>query len=194
MSSDNEVNEDSPIFDPVKLEQLDVSNDYPMEQEDFDKLFNYNCYCDMAHCNKYGFPIVTPMFYVIVDGLIHMSSIQKYRAKVHHLEADPRISVSIHNDGSALRHQKAILVIGRAEVTADEDLKTKVHWAIIDKYWSELTDPDVRKSAFEAVHTPRRAIIKVVPKKIISWDFGKMVEAYTPGVWFGDAYEMVKDL
>ncbi len=194
MASDNEVAEDSPIFDPVKLEQLDVTKDYPMEPDDFQMLYHNNCYCEMAHCNKNGFPIVTPMFYVVIDDEVYMSSIKKYRAKVHHLEDDPRISVSIHNDGAQLRHQKAILIIGRAEVSYEEELKTKVHWAIIDKYWRELTDPEVRENAFKAVHTPLRAIIRVIPKKVISWDFGKMVETYTPGVWFGDAYDIVKDL
>lgn len=194
MADDDAENQDSPVFDPVKLEQLDVTKDYPMEPDDFEKLFNYNCYCEMAHCNKNGFPIVTPMFYVVINGEVYMSSIKKYRAKVHHLEADPRISVSIHNDGSALRHQKAIMIIGRAEVSYEEELKKKVHWAIIDKYWPEITDPKLRESAFTAVHTPLRAIIRVKPNKVISWDFGKMVEAYTPGVWFGDAYDMVKDL
>jgi general stress protein 26 len=187
--------EDAPVFDPAKLQEVNVSKDYPMEPDEFDKLYNYNCYCDMAHVNKAGFPIVTPMFYVIVDGLIHMSSIQKYRHKVHHLERDSRISVSIHNDGAELKHQKAILVIGHAEVTTvDDELARKVHWAIIDKYWREVVEEEVRQQAFTAVHTDLRAIIKVIPDKTISWDFGKMVQSHQKGVWFGDSYDMVKDL
>jgi general stress protein 26 len=186
--------EDAPVFDPAKLQEVNVSKDYPMEPDEFDKLYNYNCYCDMAHVNKAGFPIVTPMFYVIVDGLIHMSSIQKYRHKVHHLERDSRISVSIHNDGAELKHQKAILVIGHAEVTTvDDELARKVHWAIIDKYWREVVEEEVRQQAFTAVHTDLRAIIKVIPDKTISWDFGKMVQSHQKGVWFGDSYDMVKD-
>ena len=186
--------EDAPVFDPAKLQEVNVSKDYPMEPDEFDKLYNYNCYCDMAHVNKAGFPIVTPMFYVIVDGLIHMSSIQKYRHKVHHLERDSRISISIHNDGAELKHQKAILVIGHAEVTTvDDELARKVHWAIIDKYWREVVEEEVRQQAFTAVHTDLRAIIKVIPDKTISWDFGKMVQSHQKGVWFGDSYDMVKD-
>ena len=45
------------VFDPAKLEQLNVSKDYPMEPEDFQRLFRYNAYCEMAHVNKKGFPI-----------------------------------------------------------------------------------------------------------------------------------------
>ena len=80
-----------PKFDPVKLEQLNVATDYPMEKDEFEKLFEHNCYCEMAHVNSKGFPIVTPMFYVVIDGILHMSSIKKYRHKVHHLEQNPKI-------------------------------------------------------------------------------------------------------
>jgi general stress protein 26 len=179
-------------FDPVKLEQLSVATDYPMEQDEFELLFRENCYCEMAHSNKKGFPIVTPMFYVIIDDILHMSSIQKYRHKVHHLERDPKMSVSIHNDGANVRHQKAILIIGHGELSTEQELMKKVHWQIIDKYFSEITTEEDRANVFEAVHTPLRVIIKVIPQKIMTWDFGKMLEAHDPGVWFGEAQAMVE--
>jgi general stress protein 26 len=192
MTDTNEAQAKRPKFDPVKLEELNVATDYPMEQEEFEKLFKHNCYCEMAHINKKGYPIVTPMFYVVVDGTLYMSSIQKFRHKVHFLEQNPKMSVSIHNDGSNVRRQKAILIIGHAEISYEEELKRMIHWAIIDKYWWELSDEAERQAAFNAVHTPRRAIIKVVPNKIMHWDFGKMVEAHAPGVWFGEAHQMEK--
>ena len=179
-------------FDPVKLEQLSVATDYPMDQDEFELLFRENCYCEMAHSNKKGFPIVTPMFYVVIDDILHMSSIQKYRHKVHHLERDPKMSVSIHNDGANVRHQKAILIIGHAELSTEQELMKKVHWLIIDKYFSEITTEEDRANVFEAVHTPLRVIIKVIPQKIMTWDFGKMLEAHDPGVWFGEAQAMVE--
>ncbi len=179
-------------FDPVKLEQLSVATDYPMEQDEFELLFRENCYCEMAHSNKKGFPIVTPMFYVIIDDILHMSSIQKYRHKVHHLERDPKMSVSIHNDGANVRHQKAILIIGHGELSTEQELMKKVHWQIIDNYFSEITTEEDRQNVFAAVHTPLRVIIKVIPQKIMTWDFGKMLEAHDPGVWFGEAQAMVE--
>lgn len=111
--SDRDSNSEGPIFDPTKLETVEVATDYPMEKDEFDLLFKNNCYCEMAHVNKKGYPIVTPMFYVVIDGFIHLSSIQKYRKKVHDLEANPKVSVSIHNDGSNANRQKAILIIGK---------------------------------------------------------------------------------
>ena len=192
--SDQPEAEGKPKFDPVKLEQLNVARDYPMEEDEYKKLFHHNCYCEMAHINGKGFPIVTPMFYVVIDDILHMSSIKKYRHKVHHLEQNPKISVSIHNDGANVRHQKAILIIGNAEITDEEELMVKVHWDIIYKYFSDLKTQEERDKVFPAVHTPLRTIIKVIPEKIITWDLGKMLEAHDPGVWFGEAYDQVKNL
>jgi len=180
--------EQRPVFDPIKLERLKVESEYPMEKVDFDELLYNGRYCEMAHVNSKGYPIVTPMFYVVINGNIHVSSIKGYRYKVHAVEKRPQMSISIHNDGMELRHQKSILVVGQGKVSYEEELKRKIHWAIIDKYWKQVTDPELRKSAFEAVHTPLRAIIELVPERVISWDFGKMVQAYDPGVWFNEAY------
>ncbi len=193
--SDNDT-EKKPNFDPITLEQVNVNKDYPMEPDEFEILYKHNCYCHMAHISKYGYPIVTPMFYVVLDdGYVYISSVQKYRKKIEHLRANPKISVSIANDGSNAKRQKSISIIGKAEISVDQELMTKVHWAIIDKYWWDLKDnEEMRQAAFKGVHTPNRAIIKVIPNKNspTSWDFGKMVQSYERGVWFNEVYQMCK--
>ena len=180
-----------PKFDPVKLEQLSVATDYPMEQDEFELLYRENAYCEMAHMNKRGYPVVTPMFYVIQNDHIMMSSIKKYRHKVHHLEENPKMTVSIHNDGTNVRHQKAILVMGQAKIHDDDAMMRKIHWMIIDKYFFELTTDEERAAAFEAVHTPLRCIIEVIPEKIMTWDLGKMLEAHDEGVWYNESTRLV---
>jgi len=179
-------------FDPVKLEQLRVAQDYPLEPDEFELLFRENAYCEMAHVNKRGYPVVTPMFYVIKDDHIMMSSIKEYRHKVGCLKKNPKMTVSIHNDGTNVRHQKAILVMGQAVIHDDDALMRDIHWQIIDKYFFELTTDEEREAVFEAVHTPLRCIIEVVPEKILTWDLGKMLEAHDPGVWFGESQKLVE--
>ena len=180
-----------PKFDPVKLEQLRVATDYPLENDEFELLFRENAYCEMAHVNKRGYPVVTPMFYVIKNDHLMMSSIKKYRHKVHHLEENPKMTVCIHNDGTNVRHQKAILIMGQAKIHDDDAMMREIHWMIIDKYFFELTTDEEREAAFKAVHTPLRCIIEVVPEKIMTWDLGKMLEAHDEGVWYGEATKLV---
>ena len=181
-----------PKFDPVKLEQLKVAQDYPLESEEFEMLLRENAYCEMGHVNGRGYPVVTPMFYVIKDDHIMMSSIKEYRHKVGHLTKNPKMSVSIHNDGTNVRHQKAILVMGQAVIHDDDELMREIHWKIIDKYVLELTTDEERAAVFEAVHTPLRCIIEVIPEKILTWDLGKMLEAHDEGVWYGESQKLVE--
>ena len=179
-------------FDPVKLEQLRVAQDYPLEPDEFELLFRENAYCEMAHVNKRGYPVVTPMFYVIKDDHIMMSSIKEYRHKVGCLKKNPKMTVSIHNDGTNVRHQKAILIMGQAVIHDDDTLMREIHWQIIDKYFFELTTDEERAAVFEPVRPPLRCIIEVVPEKILTWDLGKMLEAHDPGVWFGESQKLVE--
>jgi nitroimidazol reductase NimA-like FMN-containing flavoprotein (pyridoxamine 5'-phosphate oxidase superfamily) len=178
-------------FDPVRLEQLRVAQDYPMETDEFELLFRENAYCEMGHVNRRGYPVVTPMFYVIRNDNIMMSSIKNYRHKVGCLMENPKITVSIHNDGTNVRHQKAVLVMGQAVIHDDDALMREIHWQIIDKYFFELTTDEEREVAFEAVHTPLRCIIEVVPEKILTWDLGKMLDAHDEGVWYGEGQKLV---
>ena len=179
-------------FDPVRLEQLNVATDYPMELNEFELLYRHNAYCEMAHVNKRGYPVVSPMFYVIKNDNIMMSTIKNYRLKVGCLKENPKMSVTIHNDGTNVRHQKAILVMGQAVIHDDDELMREIHWKIIDKYFFELTTDEEREAAFEAVHTPLRCIIEVIPEKVMTWDLGKMLEAHDDGVWFGESKKLVE--
>lgn len=178
-------------FDPARLEQLNVRTDYPMEQEEFELLYRESAYCNMAHVNKRGYPVVTPMFYVIKNDNIMMSTIKNYRLKVGCLMENPKMSVAIHNDGTNVRHQKAILVMGQAKIHDDDAMMREIHWMIIDKYFFELETEEQRQTAFEAVHTPLRCIIEVIPEKIMTWDLGKMLEAHDDGVWYGESQKLV---
>lgn len=178
-------------FDPARLEQLNVRTDYPMEQEEFELLYRESAYCNMAHVNKRGYPVVTPMFYVIKNDNIMMSTIKNYRLKVGCLMENPKMSVAIHNDGTNVRHQKAILVMGQSRIHDDDAFMREIHWMIIDKYFFELETEEQRQTAFEAVHTPLRCIIEVVPEKIFTWDLGKMLEAHDDGVWYGESQKLV---
>jgi general stress protein 26 len=157
-----------PVFDPVRLEQLRVAQDYPMEKDEFDLLYHESAY-----------------------GNIAMSSIKNYRLKVGCLMENPKITVSIHNDGTNVRHQKAIMVMGQAEIHDDDALMRDIHWKIIDKYFFELTTDEEREVAFEAVHTPLRCIIEVHPEKILTWDLGKMLQAHDDGVWYGESQKLI---
>ena len=81
--------------------------------------------------------------------------------------------------------------LGQATIHDDDAFMREIHWMIIDKYFFELETEEERQVAFDAVHTPLRCIIEVVPEKIFTWDLGKMLQAHDDGVWYGESQKLV---
>ena len=184
-----------------KTDRLDVSRQYDLNPEDYHEIFYHNHECFMAHISKDGYPIVSPMWYVVMDDMIYLTTIKDLRYKTAALMNNPKMSLiltnfSVTTDGvkAALSKQEittqvicrylvplsrienimAILVKAKAEVTDDRELRAKVHRALIDKYY--VDEPAERRAEIvKAVDTPNRVIIKVHPVKITHWDLGKMV-------------------
>ena len=67
------------------------------------------------------------------------------------------LSVAIHNDGTNVRHQKAILVIGQAKIHDDDAMMREIHWMIIDKYFFELETE--AQQLFEVVAIVEAAVV-----------------------------------
>jgi general stress protein 26 len=195
--------ESNPVIDELarKTDRLDVKNQYDLNPEDYAELFHNNHECFMAHVSKDGYPIVSPMWYVIVDDMIHLTTIKDLRHKTAALISNPKMSVIFTNFSvmaddlkaalnsqafptqiigryliplSRIENIMAILVKGKAEVTDDRELRATVHRLLIDKYYADESD-ESRAEFVKAVDTPNRVIVKVHPVKITHWDLGKMV-------------------
>lgn len=183
-----------------RTDRLEVDKQYDLNPEDYRELFYNSHECFMAHVSKDGYPIVSPMWYVVIDDMIHLTTIKDLRRKTAALIANPKMSVVMTNFSlraedvlTALTTQKittqilgryvvpfsridaimAILIKAKAEISDDRDLRRQVHEALIGKYYPGESS-EQRQQLVTAVDTPNRVIIKVHPEKIMHWDLGKM--------------------
>jgi Pyridoxamine 5'-phosphate oxidase len=199
---DHAMAETNTVIDELakKTDRLDVKNQYDLNPEDYSELFYRSHECFMAHISKDGYPIVSPMWYVVIDDMIHLTTIKDLRHKTAALINNPKMSVVLTNfsvmaDGlkAALNSQEfptqligryltplsrienimAILVKGKAEVTDDRELRSTVHRLLIDKYYADESE-ERKAEIVQAVDTPNRVIVKVHPVRITHWDLGKM--------------------
>ena len=184
-----------------KTDRLDVNTQYDLNPEDYTELLHNSHECFMGHISKDGYPIVTPMWYVVIDEMIHLTTIKDVRHKTAALMKNPKMSVIVTNFSvmaddvktafnsqafptqligrylaplSRIEHIMAILVKGKAEITDDRELRATVHRMLIDKYYADENE-EKKKELVLAVDTPNRVIVKVHPVKITHWDLGKMV-------------------
>lgn len=184
-----------------RTDRLQVQTQYGLDPDDYRELL-HNCHeCFMAHVSKDGYPMVSPMWYVFLDDLIHLTTIKDLRYKTAALTNNPKMSLILSNFSvradqvkealnsaeittqiigrylaacTRIENIKAILIKARAEITDDPELRTRVHRALIDRYYVGTPDAE-RAEIVKAIDTPNRVIIKVHPIKIWGWDLGKMV-------------------
>jgi hypothetical protein len=184
-----------------RTDRLEVQTQYDLNPEDYHELFHNSHECFMAHVSKDGYPMISPMWYAVLDDVIHLTTIKDLRHKTAALMKNPKMSLILTNFSvradqvkdalnkaqittqvigryllscSRIENIQAILIKAKAEISDDRELRAKVHRALIDRYYGDA--PAAQKAEIvKAVDTPNRVIIKVRPIKIWHWDLGKMV-------------------
>jgi Pyridoxamine 5'-phosphate oxidase len=183
-----------------RTDRLQVQTQYELNPEDYRDLFYNSHECFMAHVSKDGYPMISPMWYVVIDDLIHLTTIKDLRYKTAALLRNPKMSLILTNFSvradqvrSALNAQpittpglgryllnctrieniQAILIKAKPEISEDRDLRAKVHRLLVDRYYGN-EPAEKRAEIVKAVDTPNRVIIKVHPIKVWNWDLGKM--------------------
>ena len=123
----------------------------------------------MATINHDGYPHLAPMWYSVIDGLIHMHTYGRSQ-KVVNVKRDPRGSVTIE-DGEAYNELRGIFMRGRFEVIDDQDLCLKIGLSSAEKYMdvdAATAEPFVREQV------RKRVALIFHPEKISSWDHRKL--------------------
>ncbi|MBI2964162.1 MAG: pyridoxamine 5'-phosphate oxidase family protein [Deltaproteobacteria bacterium] len=192
----------------TRTDRLEVRTQYDLDPADYRELFHNSHECFMAHVSKDGYPMISPMWYTVLDDQIYMTTIRDLRQKTAALIRNPKMSVVLTNFSlpvervkaalneitefptsiinrylitcSRIENIKAILIKAHGEVSDDRDLRARVHHALIDKYYAN-EPKEQREVIVKAVDTPNRVIIRVVPIRIWHWDLGKMFTAASHG-------------
>ena len=140
----------------------------PDEQEAF---LRENRKCALATIDGDGFPHVVAMNFVVHDGAYYMTSYAKAQ-KVVNIRRDPKVGLMIET-GSAYAELKGVMVRGHCEIVEGEDAVRQVF------AWSAEARGDTYKRPPAASDSaPKRAVLKIVPHKVMTWDHSKLGGRY----------------
>jgi len=140
----------------------------PDEQEAF---LRQNRKCALATIDGDGFPHVVAMNFVVHDGAYYMTSYAKAQ-KVVNIRRDPKVGLMIET-GSAYAELKGVMVRGHCEIVEGEDAVRQVF------AWSAEARGDTYKRPPAASDSaPKRAVLKIVPHKFMTWDHSKLGGRY----------------
>lgn len=124
--------------------------------------------------DKDGYPHAVAMAFMVKDGCVYMTSFRKAQ-KVVNARRNPQVAVMVES-GTAYNELKGIMIRGRCEIIDDPDEVWKI-MREIRTFQANDTPPPV--DAVVQARAAKRAVLKITPVKVSSWDHSKL----PPGVY-----------
>ena len=125
----------------------------------------------LATVDQEGFPHLVAMNFVAIDGTIYMSSYGKAQ-KVVNIRRNPKVAVMAES-GKDYSQLRGVMIRGDCEIIEDREKVAELMAAIRRRDTGEAAVPPMPEQFLT-----KRVILKVVPKKITSWDHSKLGGRY----------------
>ena len=119
--------------------------------------------------DKDGFPHAVAMAYMLKDDCVYMTSFKKAQ-KVVNVRRNPKVAVMVES-GVAYNELKGVMIRGRCEVIEDPDEVWKIMREI--RGFQEGGTPAPASAVVQA-RAKKRAVLKITPEKVTSWDHSKL--------------------
>lgn len=126
----------------------------------------------MATVNHDGWPHVVPMWYAIIDGLVHMHTYRTSQ-KVRNLERDSRGSALVE-DGTIYNELRGVFMRGHYEIRDDPELCFRIGIESAAKY---MNTDEASAAPFVREQVRKRVALIFHPQKITSWDHRRLSSA-----------------
>ena len=126
---------------------------------------------NMALCTigKDGFPHVVAMSYMAKDGIIYMSSFKKAQ-KVLNAKRNPKVALMVES-GQVYSELKGVLIRGTCEVIDDPQAVWESMKEVRDFQGTTVSPTE---DAVLKERAKKRAVLKITPVKVPSWDHTKL--------------------
>jgi PPOX class probable F420-dependent enzyme len=124
-----------------------------------------------------GYPHTTGMWYAVIDGILHFATYAKSQ-KVRNLERNPKCAVLVE-DGDRYENLRGVMIQGDAEIVYDPEFAGDVMVAMTEGYWKiDVSTADAATLQTIRDRAKKRAVIKIHPRRVASWDHRKLGGTY----------------
>ncbi len=123
----------------------------------------------MATVNKDGSIHMIAMWYGFLEGCVAIESKAKAQ-KILNLRRNPNITMMVE-DGDYYDELRGVMITGTAEIVDDPDRVFALGVSVFERYTMPYTEA-MKPAVLQMLN--KRVVVKVTPKKIASWDHGKL--------------------
>lgn len=129
----------------------------------------------VASIGPRGYPHQVAMWYALIDGRVHFTTYARSQ-KVQNLRRDPKISVMLEA-GTPYNELRGLVIEGDADIIeGDSELAARVMMMSGSRRPAEPPAGPPTEQTLRAV--AKRAVIRVNPVRIYSWDHRKLGGTY----------------
>ena len=155
---------------PSRREQIKLSDEEQRELIDTERI------AIVSTLGPRGWPHVMPLWYVPRDGEIWIWTYAKSQ-KVRNLERDPRATLLIET-GVEYSDLRGVQIEAEAELIRDLDLIVDYAKELTIRYSEGIESVEGDAAAGLRAQAPKRVAIHFHPKRVASWDHGKLGGRY----------------
>jgi PPOX class probable F420-dependent enzyme len=109
------------------------------------------------------------MWYGFLEGCVAIETKSKSQ-KVANLRRDPRVTVLVEA-GETYDQLRGVSIIGTAEIVEEPDRMWTAGVSVFERYNAPYTE-EMKPFVEQMMHN--RVIVKLIPKRVISWDHRKL--------------------
>jgi len=154
-----------------------VRDDICMREEEVREFLRQNSNAILVSNGRRGFPHAVAMCYELdEDGSLRFHTYGRSQ-KVRNIERDPRVTLLVES-GSAYDELRGVMLEGTAEISKDLDATVATMLATLAELaeGSGETPPDVAgmPEAVKQQMAGKRVLVRVRPRRVVSWDHGKL--------------------
>jgi nitroimidazol reductase NimA-like FMN-containing flavoprotein (pyridoxamine 5'-phosphate oxidase superfamily) len=146
-----------------------------MGEEEVTALLEAATHLQVATNGADGFPHLTTLWFVVMDGLITFRSFTKSQ-RIVNLARDPRLTV-LAERGTSYGELSGVMIKGTARLLRDDALVLEVYRRVMSK----MEEAEVEAAAIEQMFgrfAAKNTVVQVEPLSVVSWDHSRLAGGY----------------
>ena len=123
--------------------------------------------CRLATVDRHGQPHVVPVWHILLDGELYIETSPRSK-KGRNLQANQNVALVV-DGGDAFENYKGIMIQGTVEFVNDQQRLQQFRDAMAQRYFGTADHPGYKY----LVGGPDPLLMKVVPRKVVTWDYSQ---------------------
>ena len=121
--------------------------------------------CRLATVDRRGQPHVVPVWHILLDGDLYIETSPSSKKGLN-LKTNPKMALVV-DAGDTFDTYKGVMIQGRVEFVKDKKMLVRFRDAMAQRYFGTSEHPGYKY----LVSGSDPLLMKVIPKKIITWDY-----------------------